>query len=484
MPKKVKGLTNDREIKHWLVNNSTGGNNWVVLGKLPELIMHEDKSIFNTKRQLIDKLIFEKSMSTGLKYVYSTYFTQKMLIALIQTNDNKYMIIKNTNLKETIDQINNDVQEQSEQQDPGVQNEEKTGSDNGNNDIKNDINNPVGLPEHIIIKSEITLSDSLPDIINYGFCKTDRKLLNIEKTDMIKLKQDQKIMMKDILPIDFMDCKTLEDKNLLWNKYIGEKRRDRYNNLDLSRIYNIGTETLSQTENTDFIKEIILYQNVQLINFSWLSTFKNVSTLGFWYCYQLGNESVKEICDACPGIVNLNFHNCFQLNIRALIPIMKLKNIKRVSLDNKLMHCQTNIYQGLITNKEWDMLGNSSITDLLINSDNLTVDVIDYILKAFIGLDRFLLNSLVMKKLYPCIIEGNGPEKIAFQSSDNPKEGFSAKKDIHLKNKLKNRFEEPMSESMKKLVEQQENGEDIVSAKEAALIEEIEKELADKYGEV
>jgi hypothetical protein len=160
---------------------------------------------------------------------------------------------------------------------------------------------------------------------------------------------------------------------------------------------------------------------------------------------------------------------------------MSLKNIRRVSFDNKLMHCQTNIYQGLITNKEWDVLYNSSITDLLINSDNLTIDLIDYILKAFTNLDRFLLNSIVLKKLYPCIIEGNGPEKIAFQSSDNPKEGYSAKKDIHLKNKLKNRFEEPMSESMKNLVDKFEMDEEEIAKKEAMLLAEIEEEINQKY---
>jgi len=152
------------------------------------------------------------------------------------------------------------------------------------------------------------------------------------------------------------------------------------------------------------------------------------------------------------------------------------------------MICQTNVYQGVVTNKEWQVLNNHSIEYLSINSDNLTNDVIDHILKSCHKLKKFLVNTLILKRLEPKIVDGFGPEYVTFQSNEDLRVGFKALKDIKIKDLLKDKYEPRFSESMEKFIEKmdeieirgEKDPQDLLAEE---LQREVEEEMRAKYGE-
>lgn len=173
--------------------------------------------------------------------------------------------------------------------------------------------------------------------------------------------------------------------------------------------------------------------------------------------YQLKDDDMKTICIGSPKLEALNIHESYQISNRVMIPILSiLNNIERVCLDNKVLICQKNAYQGVISENEWSSIRCKSLKYLLINSDNLTQDVIDSYLKACINIKRFIINGLVLKRLRTDIREGLGPDMITFQAAEDLRLGFTVKKDIRIANLLKDRYEPAYSASMLKIIKQQQ----------------------------
>lgn len=176
--------------------------------------------------------------------------------------------------------------------------------------------------------------------------------------------------------------------------------------------------------------------------------------------YHLKDDDFNTICKVLPKLEAINIHESYQISNRVMVPILSLlKNIERVCLDNKVLICQKNAYQGVVTEKEWSCIRADSLKYLMINSDNLTQDVIDSYLKACINLKRFIMNGLVLKRLRQNVKEGLGPDTITFQAAEDLRLGFTVKKDIRIANLLKDRYEPAYSSSMLKIIKQQQMGD-------------------------
>ena len=272
-----------------------------------------------------------------------------------------------------------------------------------------------------------------------------------------KIERDR---LDEILAIDFMDY--INDKEgmiKLWNEYLKQcVEKDvnlrRTHVVDLSGNFNVTEDVLMAADPqwANKIKEIVVYQNSQFLTWTWLKSYTNLKTLSFWHCFQLSNDNITHICKVCPVLESVSIHDCFQINNRALLPMLIKPSVTKVCLDNRMMICQTNTHQGVITNKEWPLILNTNLEYLYINSDNLTNDVIDNIIGCCSKLKKFLMNTLVLKRLKENLIEGIDAVEITFQSCEDLKLGFKARRDIKIKNLLRDQYEDPFSESMKALI--------------------------------
>lgn len=536
---KNKGLSNLREIKYWLTRNAVRGNCWVVLNQLDKIISHDERVIKDHEGNILDSKSLTLSRDT-LKYVYSAFLTTERLIALVQGEDDKIYIINNENLikkrerraaeREARDKkrvelmikirsggLSGEEREKIMQEllDTNLEDEgacddaqDKNQDDDTFQDCIEDEelqmaenkDQVVNLDELEAYRSTIIVCPDLSTAINEVLNKTERSSLGILKTYKMELKKAERDRLEEILAIDFMDYhKDKEGMLKLWHKFLFQRlkiARDTKSkpSIDFSGHFNITEDIIEQTNKKllESFYEVLFLQNIQFTNLTWLRHFKKLKCLSFWYCYQLKNKHFELICRLLPDLESLNVHNCYQVNNRILVPTLQMKKLIRLCLDNRVMICQTNVYQGVVTNKEWEVLNNHSIEYLSINSDNLTNDVIDYIIKACHGLKKFLVNTLILKRLKPEIVEGYSQEKITFQSNEDIKLGFKAMRDIKIKNLLKDKYEPNFSESMEKLIEQMEEEEDKRLANgekdpdellEEELQREVEEEMRVKYGD-
>lgn len=468
-------MNNLRAIKYWLVKNSTRSNCWIVHTQIDNMISHPERTCYDIKGNVIPPEEITISKST-LKYVYSVYMTVKILIALVEAHDGSVYIIKNRNrlaktkdaLEENKDTTNNtpnveDVVANTVTKDTTDEKSEEANAkpNYDDKDEEEDIADGANIDPTQIepVKSMIIKAPNLVSAIN-GLPKSIRHLIRVTKTHKMTLNKGERERLNEVLAIDFMDyVNNPKGMTSLWNKYLKQcVQRDtnlkRACVVDLSGHFNITPEVLASGDPqwADKIREVVVYQNSQLVTWNWLKTFSNLRTLSFWQIFQINNEHIIDICKVCPVLESVNIHDCMQINNRALLPMLLKPTITKICLDNRVMICQTNTHQGVITNKEWNSVINTNLEYLFINSDNLTNDVIDNIIGSCSHLKKFLMNTLVLKRLKDNLVEGTDKSEITFQSCDDLKIGFKARRDIKIKNLLRDRYEEPFSESMKALM--------------------------------
>jgi len=205
------------------------------------------------------------------------------------------------------------------------------------------------------------------------------------------------------------------------------------------------------------IHSLTINQNFRLSNFEWLATsFPNLRQLDLVNQASLTLEGVNRICQACPKLHEFSLHYCPQVNIRILLDILKLPQVQKVCLNQIDLICQTNPYSGLVGPNEWLEIECPSLEKLLINSTNLTLDVIDYLMPVCPNLKRLVIHPTIAEKLRTNVIEMGdelGLEKTTelIVAGLNNKQ-FTIKRPFKIKGKLKDNFDEPFSESMQKKI--------------------------------
>ena len=121
--------------------------------------------------------------------------------------------------------------------------------------------------------------------------------------------------------------------------------------------------------------------------------------------------------------------------------------------DNPRLSCQENTFTTVIGPNEWSEMSNTSLELLMINSDNLTLDFISYLLSSFNIVNRFVIAMAVLEKVRNDMHPGYERESITFQTFEDSKIGFKINKSIKFSNLLKDRYnDEPFSESMMRVI--------------------------------
>ncbi len=452
MPKKHNTKLSTRDYQYWITKHCPRAQCWIVIARLEEILSHKNLTLYRNDvpvsitidkerhkffvdkaKKLSDTIGDKDNYASALKkiddhlkseankrelnfgklsYVYSVKMDENCFSALISDDSCKYYVIDNV-LKDKCECDSKCECEESESEP----------------------------------KSTIYVIDTLESVYNY-IPKNLRIKLGLIKHTKIKLKPIDVKALKSTISVDFIG-RSDSEQQLLWKKFV-EQSMDI---LDLSGLLMLENRNMKLDKQYPAIKTIIIYQNNNITKFDWLSHFPNVNTFSIWYSNTVSDDNVSIITQLCPKLESLEFHSCFNVSARSLISICKLSFINKLMFDNPRMRCQENTFSTVIGPKEWSEIENSSLELLMINSDNLTLDFISYIVSSFKVVNRFVIALAVLDKVRKDMHPGYEKANIIFQAFEDTEIGFKINRDIKFTNLLKDKYnDEPFSKSMLEVI--------------------------------
>lgn len=445
----------DRELKIWLNHNCSQGNNWITQYKLSEITSHGETQFYQINSS--DKIIpmnNEDFVLENLSHIYFTYMTDREIMSLIETRNGQLYFIHNTVVIEESDS------EDEDEGNEGNEDEANTVRITSSSDVEqlqktidlNQANNIQSLPEISSVTSKIYQLSNIRQLVKSDFLsRKQQKALGLRHWLKCKLKRVEKDQLNQISYLDFFG---LEKEAYLakFNQFIKQSN----NTLNLTHNYSIHNDWLNEIEPNKEITQLIMQQNFQIKDFSWLKKFPNLRLLNFWYCQQIEFTQIEQICQVLPELEVLNIHYCCRVNLRIMIPILKLKHLQKLAIDDQNFWCQKSPYDLFVMPDEWKSLYCPTLEKLAINSQNLTLDVADYILNACPNLSKFLVDEGILKMINRNSIGGYEKDKIiTFHSWQNPHKGLQIHKQVTFKNMCKDRYnEKPFSDAMLKRIQE------------------------------
>lgn len=401
-------MITDREYKHWITRRCERHNCWLVVAKLGDMISHTDTTIIGPDETVVAHKDLPLTHDT-LEYVYLVNFTEDRLITLVQDKQ-FYYLIDNTEY----------VSEE-------------------------------GVKDH---RSKILYDTSIKKLVG-RMSGSLRKKIGLLHIDKIKLKQTERKQLEGVVPIDFI-CKPHPAQVKLFRDYVNQDTR----RVDLSGLFILEPKVIEDAAvwgKKDFgHEEVVLYQNNRFHKFGWLKHFPNIKTLTLWYLNQVKDEDIELLVESAPNLNALEFHYCFQLTGRCIIPVSKLQHLDKLILNNERCELQELTYETVITDAEWTTISNTSLTLVLIDSQNLTLDFIDLFLKSFKVVQHFIMNEIVLEKLQKNSADGckDREDPITFHSVKDTKVGFKRYRDVKIYDQVRNKCGNVFSDAMLNKIKQ------------------------------
>jgi len=401
----------------WLNTYCQQVNNWIVINNFNQIVSHENTDYFieNVK---ITKELCQIDTSFPI-HIYFTYMTESKLITLLKINNgNMYLINNKINVSENDD---NDDIESSENEVSLSQEEDK-------------------LPIITSIQSTVRQIKTIKNILFY-LSGNEQKYIGIDPLKWTRLKLKKSNGLK-------LDTSYLTLLNYINNEeeYIKQfiKLNGNKETLNLKHNYSINNNILSKLPEsyTNNIKQLQLNNNYQLNSFEFLSKFKKLDSVEFSYCNNITQDYIEKLCKFCPYLTTFNAHYCCCLNIRILLPLLKLPYIKNICINYDNMWCQKGPYELFILPNEWEIIDCLSIDRIAINSKNMTLDIVDYIVKACPNIKEIFVDEEILTSIESNIINGyNMDEKLVFRPWQLPEKGLQVCKKIKFKNLYKEAYE-------------------------------------------
>lgn len=449
-------MDNEKGLKAWLNFNCSQGNNWVMLYKFDEIVNHSQRQFYDVNDNQILPISTDKYPlnRTDLSHIYFTYLTEDLLIGLIETYSGHLFLIHNKMSvtdapEEEITQTDTPV----EQSQTIELTDEVIDQYIDKKDGVKKVENIVPLPKIEAIQSNIYHLDKITQL-KVCTTKKERKAIGLRDNEwsIDKLKKVQRVELMRLSYMDFIHIKSEDEYINVLNQYIDQCGET----LNLTHNYSITPNLLSKVRKHDEVKQLIIYQNFQLDNFQWLKNFPNIKLINLFYAHQIEQKHFEQIVDILPNIEVFNIHFCTRINLRILIPLMKLRHLEKIAIDDPQFWCQRGIHELFILPDEWKGIYCPSLQKIAINSYNLTMDVIDYLLTSCPNITQFIVDEKVMKLVSENIESGYEKDDIlVFNSWQNPNKGFQIHKKVSFKNLLKDTYNTQMfSESMLKKIKE------------------------------
>lgn len=274
-----------------------------------------------------------------------------------------------------------------------------------------------------------------------------QSLLQISKPSVRKMTQEQR--SREIFPYLYSqqdEPYSLMDAEVSLTGEAGH--------LDLSYNFTVTSDHLFNWEPKYFVREITFNTCYQVRDFKWLSAdwLKDVKKMNFVNMSQLTNRNLEFIVSKVPSLTELYVHVCPQVNIRVLLGVLKPTQLEVLCLDDPRMACQPNSYSGLIKEEEWELFRNRSLKKLLINSNNISLDIIDYLKTSCLSLEHLIIDESKYKYVKENIVSpGTEEPKISVASTKGVK--LELGRDFQMKNLLRLRYSQPFSNTMLKVME-------------------------------
>lgn len=398
-------MTTEREYKHWITRHCDRRNCWIVVAKLGDMIRHTDTTVIGPDGQEIPHAELPLTHE-NLGYVYLVDFSEDRLITLIQDKEYYYFLDNTEYIKKE-----------------------------GEEEIKD-------------YKSKIMFDTTLTGLIK-RIPGTIRKKVGLKYIGKVKLSATERKQLDGIVPVDFI-CKPHIVQVDLFRKYAKQNQE----RLDLSGLFIMEPKVIEDAavfgKLTFGHTEVVLYQNNRFHKFGWLKYFPKIKTLTLWYINQVQNDDIPLLVESAPGLEVLEFHYCFQLDGRIIIPIAKLQQLDKLIINYEKCELQEKAYETVITDSEWEEIHNSSLTVALIDSHNLTLDFIDLFLKSFTRLEHFIMNEIVLAKLEKNSASGckDRETPVSFHSAKDTKVGFKRYRDVKVYDQVRHKCGNAFSDAM------------------------------------
>lgn len=445
-------------MKAWLNYNCSQGNNWVVMYQFDQIVNHHDRQCFRASgKNMVELPIDQHPILTAqdLRHIYFTYMTDKIIISVFETLRGQLFMVKN---QMTISEAptTDKAPETPQLAEQTIElTDEAIDQMLDNQDIKK-VDEKIPLPQVVSIESKLIQLDQIKSL---AFClsKKEKKQIGIKDTDWLgtTFKKSQRDELAKISFMDFIRVDKEDEYVALLNQLI-DQVSSTTGTLNLTHNYTVTPALLKQVKPNTGIKQVIIYQNFQIDDLEWLEKFPNLKLLNFFYSHQLEQRHFEQLTTVAPHLQVLNIHYCARINVRILIPIFKLRELEKLAIEDQEFWCQKSIHELFITPKEWKSMDSPSIQKIAINSHNLTLDIIDYLLTACPNVTQFTVDEEVMKSVNTNIESGCERDAyIVFNAWQNPQKGFQIHKKVHFKNLMKDNYNKQMfSDSMLKKIKE------------------------------
>jgi hypothetical protein len=412
-------------LKAWLNYNCVQGNNWIMIYQFDQIVNHKDRQCFKTNGKSTVPLPLDKYpilTSLDLKHVYFTYMTEDQLISLFETRNRQLYLIYNQ-MKLTEPETVDDVK----------------------------VDDIAPMPQIESIVSKLIHIDNIKNLTSC-LSRKERKIIGIQDNSWLngQLKKHQQDELQQVSFLDFIHLQTEEQYVSLLNQYINQSGET----LNLTHNYSVTSSLLNQVIPNPNIKQLIMNQNFQITDFQWLQKFPNLKLLNFFYNHQMEQVHFEQIVEVVPHLQVINIHFCVRINIRILLPLLKLRELEKIAIEDTQFWCQKGVHELFITPSEWKNIFCPSLHKVAINSHNLTLDVIDYLLLACPNVQLLTVDEEVLKSINKNVESGcDQDDPIVFNAWQNPQKGVKVYKKINFKNLMKNNYNSQMfSNSMLKKI--------------------------------
>jgi hypothetical protein len=483
----------DRVKSAWLNYNCAQSNNWITLYKFNEIANHPERRVYETtkdelgiKRVACATLGVPELTIDNLSHIYFTYMTESKLITLVKMcNGEIYLInnsvelIENSNENGVVDGVGNGSESENQPEKPktlefkdemiekGIPGTATPLTCVGLNDGTSG-GMSESLPQMASVASEVTRLCNLGEICQILSAK-ELKLIGLRRKDF--LKSDLKKVQRDELSRTcFLDFVGLQDdgdvKYLTILKRFVASASQTNGQLNFTHNYTLRAKYLSMLNmaETKNVTSLSINQNFLIDDYAWLAKFPTVRALSFWYNHRLDLPLVQQICQMMPQLEVINFHGCCCINLRILLPLLKLRNLVKIAVDDPMFWCQKGIHELFILPEEWKTLHSDSLEKIAINSDNLTLDVIDYIIGVCPKLQQFIISDKLLPMISRNATSGYQPNIVSFHSWDSPNKGLQFHRNIRFKGMFKDTYNAQMfSESMLRQI-QANRDKDLIEA--------------------
>ena len=461
-----KDLLTDDEIKYWLLDKSHRDHCWIVEHQIADVA--KESSFLHLNNVGIDTLAADGN-TFKLKYTYCAHVTTKSLVALVEDVHGHFCVIRNN--KSFVPKDEDDEDEGSEEEalraletsrsrgpetfdsrtasarskafeiaKASTTDTSTTGAEPAKPVEPEELNDENA---NVVIDSTITYGN-IRDLLK-NLSDAERGSLGVVKHVHMKLKKEAKNTWTERLHI--MQC---ADGFSEW--LAKEAATD---NVDFIGMFWLKPESFASQKPFANVLGLTLNQNFRMTRFdALLAVFPNLRQINLINMPTLSTEMVGHVCELLPELREFSMHFCPLTTIRIMLSLLKLKRIEKICLNQVDLACQQNTHSGLVGELEWQALDPCvSLQKLLINSTNMSLDALDYMLPKCPEVERVVLDAKVYESLAKNLVSRT-PEPglvmgkaFVIASLDN-RNKKTVQRPFIIKNLMRDSVEQPFSDAM------------------------------------